>query len=91
MEIDVLENKKDSLELLIKGETHTFPSILRSALLEDSKVEMAAYTLKHPLEDQVKFIVKTDGKTPAKALKDALQTLETELSEFEDAVKKAIK
>ncbi len=91
MEITVLENKKDSLELVIKGERHTFSGLLREALANDPKVEFAACTLSHPLDNDTKLIVKTNGKTAAKALRDALKTIDSSLGEFEEAVKKAFK
>ena len=91
MEIEVLENKKDTLEFILKGERHTFPNLLKSALLKDSAVEMAAYSLDHPMDNFAKFIVKTKGKTAAKAVQDAVKLIDSELSDFEDAFKKALK
>ena len=91
MEIEILENKKDSLEFIVKGERHTFSNILREALLQDSKIEFASYKLEHPFDNEVKFFVKTDGKTASKAISDALGLIETNLNDFEEAVKKAFK
>ena len=86
-----MENKKDSLEFVIKGERHTFSGLLKETLAADPKVEFAAYTLNHPLDNDAKFIVKTSGKTAVKALQDALKTIDSNLDEFEEAVKKAFK
>ncbi|MDD5163049.1 MAG: DNA-directed RNA polymerase subunit L [Candidatus ainarchaeum sp.] len=91
MEIEVLENKKDSLEFMIKGERHTFSGILKEALANDPKVEFVACTLNHPQDNDTKFIVKTDGKTAAKALQDAIKTIDSNLEELEEAFKKALK
>ncbi|MDD5148315.1 MAG: DNA-directed RNA polymerase subunit L [Candidatus ainarchaeum sp.] len=91
MEITVLESKKDCLEFVIKGERHTFTGLLREALVQDPKVEFAAYTLNHPMDKDAKFIVRTDGKTAVKALQDALKAIDSSLGEFEEAVKKALK
>lgn len=89
MDIELLENKKDTLEFIIKGERHSFPTLLRQALLQDSSVELAAYTLDHPLDSFAKFIVKTKGKSPAKAIADALKQIDSNLTGFEQALKKA--
>lgn len=91
MEITVLESKKDSLEFVLKGERHTFTNLLREALLQDPKVEFAAYSLNHPFDKDAKFIVKTEGKTAVKALSDALKLIDSNLGDFEEAVKKAFK
>lgn len=91
MEITVLENKKDCLEFLVRGERHTFTNLLKEALVADPKVEFAAYTLNHPQDNDAKVIVKTDGKTAVKAVQDALKTIDSNLDEFEEAVKKAFK
>ncbi len=91
MEIDVLENKKNEAEFLIKGERHSFPNLLRSTLLKDSSVEFVSYSLNHPLDKDAKFFLKTKGKTPKKALEDALKSIESDLKSFKNAFLKADK
>lgn len=91
MEIKVLSEKKNEVEFLIVGERHTFPSLLRDALLKDSAVEFAAYKLKHPMDGDSMFVVRTSGKTPAKALQDALKKINSDLEEFATNMKKALK
>lgn len=91
MEIEVLSKTKDSIEFRLKGERHTFPQLLRNALLKDSKVEFAAYKLEHPHDTDSFFALKTDGKDPKKALEEACKTLDEELEEFKKEVKKQLK
>jgi len=91
LEIEIINESKDGLEFIIKGERHTFPNLLRSALLKDSKVKFAAYKLHHPYDKQAEFIVKTEGKTPKKALANALKQINSELADFEKEVKKTVK
>ncbi len=91
MEIEVLSEKKNEVEFMIRGERHTFPGLLRDALLKDSAVEFAAYKLKHPFDKDSQFVVRTSGKTPKKALQDALKKIEAELDEFSENMKKALK
>ncbi|MBN2067452.1 MAG: DNA-directed RNA polymerase subunit L [Candidatus Diapherotrites archaeon] len=89
MDIEVLTSKKDELEFVLKGERHTFPNLLREALLEESGVEFAAYRLEHPFDSECRFVVRTKGKTPKKALSDALKKVDSNLSEFKKAFKAA--
>jgi len=89
MEIEVLNAKKNELEFVLKGERHTYPRILREALLQDSSVQFAAYRLEHPFDEDSKFVVKTKGKTPKKALSDAVKKIDSNLNEFKKAFKAA--
>jgi DNA-directed RNA polymerase subunit L len=91
LEIEVKSNSKNELEFVLKGERHTFPSLLRSALLKDPKVKFAAYKLRHPFDTSASFIVKTEGETPKKALAAALKRIEAELGEFKKEVKKSLR
>ena len=91
MEMEIKADKKDELEFVLKGERHTFTNLLRTSLLKDSKVKFAAYKLHHPFDKDAEFIVRTEGKPPKKALADALKKISTDLSDFEKAVKKALK
>ena len=88
MELQVLSKSKDSLEFKIIGERHTLPALLKSFLLEDPKVEFASYKLEHPLDADSIFVVKTQGKTPQKALEDAVKAVNKELEQFKSSVKK---
>ncbi len=91
MEIEITKNEKDCLEFKLIGEKHTYPAMLKQALLEDSSVTMASYLVSHPLANQSKFVLKTKGKTAIKALEEASKKIDTQLSDFEKAVKKAVK
>ena len=91
MEIELIKNNKNMVEFSIKGERHTFSNLLKSRLLEDKSVEFASYLLEHPTDNSAKFILATKGKTPKKALEDAIKKIDDDLSEFEDIIKKAVK
>lgn len=91
MEIEVIKKQKNYLEFILKGERHTFPNLLRSRLLKDPAIEFASYVLDHPLDEDSRFVIKTKGKTPKKALDDALKKIEKDLGDFEKSIKKAIK
>ncbi|MFH1544655.1 MAG: RpoL/Rpb11 RNA polymerase subunit family protein [archaeon] len=91
MKIEAIKNQKNFLEFVIKGERHTFPSLLKSKLLEDNSVEFVSYKLEHPMDKDSVFVVKTKGKTAKKALTEACKEIGTELEEFNKSMKKAMK
>jgi DNA-directed RNA polymerase subunit L len=91
LEIKVTKEGKNTVEFVITDERHTFPNLLRSALLKDGKVKFAAYKLHHPTDNQAQFALSTEGKTPRKALADALKRIEADLSDFKKEVKKSFK
>jgi DNA-directed RNA polymerase II subunit RPB11 len=90
MNIKIIEEKEDSLEFILRGETHTFANMLRKALLKNPHVLKAAYNIPHPLTDKEKprLYVQTDGKVPpSRAVAEAAKCLEENL----DEVKKKLK
>ncbi|MCR4369121.1 MAG: DNA-directed RNA polymerase subunit L [archaeon] len=91
MKVTVLKNEKESAEFLVEGERHSFPGLLKQKLLDNKDVEFVSYVLDHPLDRSARFVVKTKGKSPKKALEDACKEIESELSDFDKSVKKALK
>ena len=91
MELEVKKAEKNLLEFNIKGERHTLPNLLRSRLLKDSDVTFVSYTLRHPLDKDAEFVLRTGKKDAKKVLLDACSQLTTELKDFEGKLKKAMK
>ena len=91
MDLKVTEAKKDHLEFIIKGERHTLPNLLKSRLLKESDVKFVSYSLKHPLDKDALFVLKTDKKEAKKVLLDACKEIVGELEDFEKKVSKAMK
>jgi len=89
MEIEIKKSSANELHFVLKGERHTFPSLLREALLQDSSVTFAAYKMPHPMGEDSELIVKTKGKKAKKALADAVKKIDKRLQEFEKAFKAA--
>lgn len=90
MNIRITEEKENALEVVLKGETHTFANMLRKALLSNPHVVKASYKVPHPLTDKEKprIYVETDGKiTPERAIEQAAKSIE----ESADEVKKKLK
>ena len=71
MEVKIVEMDRDGVKLLIKGEDHTYLNLLQHYLLEDDCVIIAKYNIPHPLQDKAEFFVKTNGKDPLVAIKEA--------------------
>ena len=85
MEINILKSSKDELELEL--ENLTIAEILRVYLNKDSSVEFAAWKREHPTKKPV-LAVKTKGKTPKKAVADAVNLITKDLDKVEADFKK---
>ena len=85
MEINILKSSKDELELEL--ENPTIAEILRVYLNKDSSVEFAAWKREHPTEKPI-LAVKTKGKTPKKAVADAVNLITNDLDKVESDFKK---
>ena len=82
MELKIIDKTDDEMHLEIKGETHTLLNMLKSVLLDDTRVQIATYDMKHvSISDPVLF-VKTDGTDPIEVVKDALKSLVSQCDEF---------
>ena len=75
MEVSILEDSKEKFKVEIKDETHTLLNALRKELWNDSKIKLAGYNISHPLTAEPILTIETDGKSPKKALKDAIKRL----------------
>ena len=91
MELKILKNEKDEIEFIMKDNRHTFPNLLRSRLLKTSGVSFAAYKLKHPLDNESQFIVKTKGKSAKKALTEATKAIDEDLITLRKTIEKKLK
>ena len=82
MEVKIVEVKDDSVKLVIRGEDHTFLNLLQHYLLEDSHVLIAKYNISHPLIGEPELFVKTDGKNPLEAIKEANEKIANACNEL---------
>ncbi len=90
MDIKVLNKTPLEIELEISGETHTLLNALKSNLLEDERVVIASYSIKHPdITDPVLYI-QTNDIDPVIALKDASTRLGRQCAEFKRKFKKNV-
>ena len=88
MEIKVFNKTSQEIKLEICGETHTLLNALKSILLEDERVIIASYDIKHPEISNPVLYIRTEGVDPVIALKDASAQLGKQCAEFKRKFKK---
>jgi DNA-directed RNA polymerase subunit L len=85
MEMNILKDSKEELELEIGS--LTLVEILRVYLNKDSSVTFAAWKREHPTKKPI-LAVRTKGKTPKKAINDAIAAITKDLDGIEEDFKK---
>ncbi|MBU1204164.1 MAG: DNA-directed RNA polymerase subunit L [Nanoarchaeota archaeon] len=78
MEIKILDESKEKIEFEIDGEDHTLCNALRDALWKNPNVEVAAYSVDHPLINKVKMVVAVSKGNPRDALLKAVEIIKKE-------------
>ncbi|WP_342306029.1 DNA-directed RNA polymerase subunit L [Methanolobus sp. ZRKC5] len=90
MELKIIDKTDDEMHLEIIGENHTLLNMLKSTLLDDKRVQIATYDMKHvSISDPILF-VRTDGADPIDVVKDAASSLVTQCDEFMSVFKTSI-
>ncbi|HIJ99312.1 TPA: DNA-directed RNA polymerase subunit L [archaeon] len=89
MELNVIKEEKDMLQVELVGETHTLANILKEELYEDPKVKGSAYVKEDSLVSNPRLIIRTSGKKPMTALKDAAKRIQKMADEFASKFEKA--
>jgi DNA-directed RNA polymerase subunit L len=91
MRLEVLKKLPNELKISIVGEGHTLCNLLETVLLEDTKVEFAAYKIEHPLISEPVMVIRTKkNKKPEKALRDAIEKIIRTEKELSAEFKKAL-
>lgn len=88
MEIKIIEKSKNKLKFELVGEDHTFSNLLKDALKSIKHVEIATYSVDHPLISNPEFLIQTDGEDPIKCLNDAAKSMQKTLSEMQKDAEK---
>lgn len=91
MELNVLEEKKDSMIFELKGATHTAANLLKKELWQHKHIKSAGYTVRHPLTSIPEFHIETDGEEPRKVVASACQSIKKDLESFSADIKKEVK
>ena len=82
MDLKVIEKSDTQIIVEIGGESHTLLNTLKSSLLDDPRVEVATYDIKHPTISEPVLFVKTDGVDPIVAITEASERLIEVYNEF---------
>jgi len=91
MRIKVLSKTDNELRLEIEGESHTLCNLLEKVLLEDKTVDMAGYTIPHPLTSNPIVYIRTKGdRRTEMALKDAVDRVLQMEKEFTEEFQRAL-
>jgi DNA-directed RNA polymerase subunit L len=86
MEIKIIKDEKNNLELEINNQT--VAEIVRVYLNKDSHVKLGVWKKVH-YSKPIVLKITTDGKTPKKALNDAIAAIEKDLGKCKEEFKKA--
>lgn len=84
LEINILESKKNEIQIEFIDESHTFLNILKSTLLLDEDVKVVTYNVEFPNISNPVLYLKTTKKDPITVLKSAASNLVNQCEEFKD-------
>ena len=85
--VDVKVAKDEKNEIEIELNSLTIAEILRVYLNKDDSVEFAAWRREHPTKPII-LRVETKGKSPRKAIEDAVEKIQKESDKLASEVKK---
>ncbi|MEA2032910.1 MAG: DNA-directed RNA polymerase subunit L [Euryarchaeota archaeon] len=88
--LKILEKREKVVKIEIEGEDHTLLAPLSSKLLENEKVDIATYSIKHTLMSNPVLYVKMREGDPIEAVKSAAASLASEFEELTSKYKAAI-
>jgi DNA-directed RNA polymerase subunit L len=92
MKVEVLKKNSNELKIEIEGEGHSLCNVLQKFLVEDDTVDMAGYTVPHPLLPHAIVYVRTKKKRkPEAAIKDAVKKIRAQNKEFKTSFEEALK
>ena len=83
--MNILKDSKEEFEA--EMESLTLTELLRVYLNKDSSVTFAAWKREHPTKKPI-LAIKTKGKTPKKAINDAIDSITKDLDKIESDFKK---
>jgi DNA-directed RNA polymerase subunit L len=90
MEFKLLDKKKNSIKVEIKGADETLINPLIHELLQDKNVVDARFTTSHPQLDQAILTVEVKEGKPQAALKKAAKALANQFLEARQLVEKQL-
>jgi DNA-directed RNA polymerase subunit L len=92
MKVKILKKSHNELKMEATGEGHTFCNVIQKALIKDKRVDLAGYSVPHPLTSSPVIYVRTKGQSkPETVLTDAIKEVQKESKAFRTALEKALK
>ncbi len=91
MELKIVQEGEKNITVEIKEESITFANLIKETLWQDSSVTEAACIKEHPYLAEPKVFVKVSKGDPLTALQKAAERIATQIDEFGQQFKKAIK
>ena len=82
MNLKIIEKTDNEIKVEMAGESHTLLNVLKSSLLDDPRIEVATYDIKHPTISEPILFVKTNGVDPVVAIKEASDRIIEVYEEF---------
>ena len=82
MNLKIIEKTDNEIKVEMAGESHTLLNVLKSSLLDDPRIEVATYDIKHPTISEPILFVKTKGVDPVVAIREASDRIIEVYEEF---------
>ncbi|MDD1759528.1 MAG: DNA-directed RNA polymerase subunit L [Methanothrix sp.] len=91
MNLKIIKKTDEELIIEFEGEGHTLLNLLRTELLADERVQIAAYDTKFPIMDNPVFRLKTIGVDPVIVLREATGRIMNQCDEFSGLYAQAVR
>lgn len=91
MNLKIIKKTDEELIIEFDGEGHTLLNLLRTELLADERVQIAAYDTKFPVMDNPVFRLKTKGVDPVIVLREATSRITNQYDEFSGLYAQAVR
>ena len=91
MNLKIIKKTDEDLIIEFEGEGHTLLNLLRTELLADERVQIAAYDTKFPVMDNPVFRLKTKGVDPVIVLREATSRITNQYDEFSGLYAQAVR
>ncbi|HYA61059.1 MAG TPA: DNA-directed RNA polymerase subunit L [Candidatus Acidoferrum sp.] len=87
MNIKIIKLTQEEAEIEFTDEGHTFLNALKSLLLQDPRVKVATYDIKHPMISNPIFYINTEKIDPLVPLREASARLSETCVELLELIK----
>lgn len=84
--LKIAELGKNYINLIIKGEDHTYLNLLQHYLSQDKRAVLVRYNIPHPLVGEPELYLRTDGSNPVEILKKANESIAKVCKELIDQI-----